>query len=327
MAFHNPADTLPTSSRDALELFDERFNAAQIQQAEQPDWVSVYGESSSTPALETRYPMSVLNLKFQETKTQEGRFRTIGEKDTILSVAEYDDGVEIELLKLLTNSFTAKRWAEAPGLLVRSERLFVLKLIAAALEANSGTCGWDDLALFHDSHKANPVKDGYGTFDNLQATTKDVVSLTNIEAEITAMLEVPDVNGDALGVLADTVFVPRQKWQGLKNLLKQDFVPNGAGTATMRNPYNDADLTVVPIHQFTDANDWYLLDSKMIAAGLVPWIVSKLALGGNFAALENRYFDESSDRFKETGKIAVSRHIWYGQKFLYPHAIRKIAGA
>lgn len=327
MAYLNPADTLPTSSRDALELFDERFNAAQIQQAEQPDWVSAYGESSSTPALETRYPMSILNLKFQATKTQEGRFRTIGEKDTILTVSEFDDGVEVELLKLLTNSFVAKRWSDAPGLMVKAERSFVLKMVAAMIEANE-TCGWDDLALFHDAHLANPVnKSVTATFDNLQSSAKNVVDLANIEAEITAMLEVLDINGDTLGVMPDTIFVPRQKWQGLKNLLKQDFVPNAAGTATMRNPYNDAGMTVVPIHQFTDANDWYLADSAMISAGVVPWIVSKLALGGNFSALENRYWDESSDRFKSTGCIAVSRHIWYGKKPLYPHALRKIVGA
>lgn len=251
----NPADTLPASSQDALEIFDERYLAA-IGVVPPQTWVDELGESSPTPALTTRYPMSILSFKYLETIAPEGRFRTIGEKDVDLTVAEYDDGVEIDLLKLLTNTFAAKRWTDAPARMVQAEAMFRLKLIADALVANTETCGWDGLALFHDAHLSNPLVAGSPTFDNLQATTKDVANLTSIEEEITAMLEVLDENGDPLNVTPDTVGVPRQKWQKMKNLLKQDFVPTAAGTATMRNPYNDNSLNVVRMDQLTDANDW-----------------------------------------------------------------------
>jgi hypothetical protein len=118
--------------------------------------------------------------------------------------------------------------------------------------------------------------------------------------------------------------------RALANLLKQDFVPSAAGTATMRNPYNGGVLNIVELTKVgdNDANDWYLLDSKLIAGGVVPWTVAKLALSApGFDSLSLRRFDESSDHFKKTGKIAVSSHIFYGFKFLVPHAIRKIAGA
>jgi len=326
MAKFNPATSLPSSSRDALEMFDERYNALRLVQ--QPStWVDELGEVHDTPALETKYPMSILSFKYLEARTNEGHFKTIGEKDVDLTVAEYKDGVEIELLKLLTNTFSAKRWADSPQAMLDAEAAFRAKLIADALVANTETCGWDGLALFHDNHKSNPVRDNGATFDNLQASAKDVADLANIEAEITAGLEVLDTNGDPLGVTFDTIAVPRQKWQKLKNLLKQDFVPSAAGTATMRNPYNDAGLTVVKIDQLTDNNDWYLFDSKLLKQA-PPWTLAKLALPApGFDALGLRRFDENSDHFKKTGKIAVSSHIYYGSKFLFPHAVRKIAGA
>jgi hypothetical protein len=56
------------------------------------------------------------------------------------------------------------------------------------------------LALFHDSHKSNPVRDNGITFDNLQSTPKDVTDLTVLEAELTLMADVRDTNGDRLGV-------------------------------------------------------------------------------------------------------------------------------
>jgi hypothetical protein len=119
--------------------------------------------------------------------------------------------------------------------------------------------------------------------------------------------------------------VPRQKFQGLKNLLKQDFVPSAAGTATMRNPYNDAGLVVFCIDQLTDANDWYLFDMNLIAKGVPPWVIAKFAASGEYGL---RHWDMSnSDQCRKKSTLAVSAHILYGYKFLFPHGIRKVAGA
>jgi hypothetical protein len=331
MAQLNPNTLLPSSSQDALELWDERYNAAQLL-APTASWVSELGEVHTTPALSTKYPMSMLALKFEETIAQEGRFKTIGEKDVELTVVEFDEGVEIELVKVLTNTFSAKRWMDSPAQLLQAEEMFKIKLISDALVANSATCGWDDLTLFNDAHLCNPKDSGSTTFDNLQATTKDCADLSVLEAEISLMMAVPDVNGDILGVMPTHIGVPYQKFQKLRNLLKQDFVPSAAspvaGVTTMRNPYNDGSLTIVCMNQLTDVNDWYMFDMNLISKGVPPWTLSKLALqGGGFDSLSLRRFDENSDHFKKTGKIAVSKHVYYGSKFLFPHAIRKIAGA
>jgi hypothetical protein len=327
MALLNPATTLPTSSRDALEMWDERYNAEQLL-AQPQTWVDELGEVHTSPALETKYPMSVLALKFLEAKESQGRFKTIGEKECDLSVAEYQEGVEIELVKVLANSFSAKRWLDSAAGFVQAEQQFKLKTIADALVANTATCGWDDLALFHDSHLCNPKDAASSTFDNLQATTKDVSDIAKLEEEITLMADVLDVNGDRLGVMPTHIGVPTRKFQKLKNTLKQDFIPNAGGTATMRNPYNDAGLTIVRMDQLTDNDDWYLFDMNLIMKGAPPWVLAKLALPGpGFDALGIRRWDVDSDRFKQTSKIAVSQHIFYGYKFLYPHAVRKVAGA
>lgn len=329
MALLNPAATLPTSSRDAQEQWDERYNAAQLI-AQPQTWVSELGEEHTTPSLETKYPMSVLALKFTETKTNEGKFKTIGERECTLTTAEYDEGVEIELVKLCSNAFSAKRWNDSPAAFVAAEQQFKLKLIADALVANAaGACGWDDLALFHDSHLSNPKDPGSSTFDNLQASTKDVADITKLEEEITLMADVLDINGDRLGVMPTHIGVPTRKFQKLKNVLKQDFIPSAAGTATMRNPYNDAGLTVVRMDQLTDNDDWYLFDMNLIMKGVAPWVLAKLALPGpGFNELGIRHWDMSnSDQCRKKGTVAVSQHIFYGYKFLYPHAIRKVAGA
>lgn len=324
----NPATTLPQSSRDAQEIFDERYNA-ELLLTQPQTWVDELGESNTTPALETKYPMSFLALTFEEARTAAGDFQRIGEKDVELTVAEYKKGVEIELVKLMTNSFSARRWNDAPAAFVKAEQIFKLKLIAAALEANTELCGWDDLTLFHDAHLCNPKDADSSTFDNLQASTKNVANIDDLEGEITAMAEVKDINGDPLGVMPTHVGVPRQKFQKLKNLLKQDFIPSAAGTATMRNPYNDGSLTVVRMDQLTDANDWFLFDLALISRGVPPWALSKLAIQSEgFNALGVRHYNmENSDRCREKGLVAVSNHIFYGFKFLHPHGVRRIAGS
>lgn len=328
MALLNPATTLPSSTRDARELWDERFNNAQPLAVPQT-WVNELGDEQTSPVLETKFPMSFLALKFQEVRDMAGQFRTIAEKDCDLTVAEYNEGVEIEIKKLMSNAFSAARWAESAALFVQAEQQFKLKLIADALVANAaGACGWDDLALFHDSHLCNPKDSTSSTFDNLQSTTKDVADIAKLEEEITLMADVLDVNGDRLGVMPTHIGVPTRKFQKLKNVLKQDFIPNAGGTATMRNPYNDEGLTVVRMDQLTDNDDWYLFDMNLISVA-PPWIVTKVQAAGEGASeFGVRHWDmTNSDYCRAKSVQAVSQHILYGYKFLYPHAIRKVAGA
>ena len=327
MALLNPAVTLPSGSRDALEQWDERYiGASQLVTPE--TWVSQLGDETEVASLETKYPMTMLAIKYIEAISDDPNFDSSGEKFVDLVVAQYKAGISETLLNLITNVFKARDWFASAERFAQAEAIFKLKLISADLEANTETCGWDDLALFHDSHLANPKGDTSITFDNLQSTPKDCADLANIEAELTLMAQVKDVNGDRGFVSGNVLGVPPEKFRKMTNLLKQDFVPTAAGTATMRNPYNDASLTVVQMSQLTDANDWFIFDTNLIAKGVPPWIVAKLNIPApGFDALSLRRHDETSEMFRTTGKIGVDSRIFYGRKFLFPHAVRKVLGA
>jgi hypothetical protein len=320
-------DTLPASSQEAIQIFVERYLALSL--VKDPDtWCEELGVIETTPSTSVHYPMAMLAMKYQETKDEGGRFRTIGERDVELKPVQHDDGVEIDVLKLVTNIFSARKWYQAPERMIQAEKMFRCQKIADMLEANSDLCGWDKLTLFNDAHIANPGAPTSLTFDNLQASAKDVTNMTHLEEEITLMMEVRDENGDKLGVMPDVIGVPTAKFQPLMNKMKQDLIANSAGTATVRNPYADGTLKVVHMSQLSDPNDWYLFDSKLIAKGAHPWAGAKLEIASaQFNALGMRIYEESSDRFKNTGKIAISSRIWYGFRSLYPHGVRKIVGA
>jgi hypothetical protein len=82
-------------------------------------------------------------------------------------------------------------------------------------------------------------------------------------------------------------------------------------------------FTVVPVNELTDVNDWYLVDSKLIGE-VAPWVSLRQTVPSSLAL---RVFDEASDFFKETGRLKISAHIWYGFSLALPHAIRKVVVA
>lgn len=328
----NPAVILPSGSRDALEQWDSQFIAARLTQA--PDnWVMRLGRDGTVNSLETKYPLTFLGVKFVDAISNDPNWEEIGERFFTFTVSEKKAGVNIELLLLLTNAFVAQEWAQAPAAVVEAEEQLKVETVAADLEANTELCGWDDLALFHDSHLVNPKKPALGTWDNLQSTPKDVISIANIEAEITLMRDVRDINNRKMKAgNAYTIGVPTAKAQGLRHLLKQQFIPSAAGTATQNNPLyqapgNDITITVQEKPELTDVNDWYIYDDMRVKRN-PPWIVAKLALSApGFDALTFIRHDENSELYRKLKKIGVDYRLYVGRKFVYPHGVRKIVGA
>ena len=110
-----------------------------------------------------------------------------------------------------------------------------------------------------------------------------------------------------------------------KDRLIQVFGSNTAA-GTVENPYKNR-FNIVPVKEFSIASgtsaDWYLVDSKLVKSGMAPWISMRQTVPGSLAL---RVFDESSDFFKNTGKIKMSSHIWYGFALALPHAIRRVKG-
>jgi hypothetical protein len=314
-------EQLPTTSAAAIREFDDRYIAALG--ASQPDgWVDKLGALVPTSAPMVTFPVSQLRTKYQRTEG-EGRAKTLGEKSFDVKSEEFDDGYEARLIDLFQQVFAYRNWQQAPARLVLAEEQFRHQQIAALLEEGPSTVCVDGEFFFDTDHPANLFDDSAGVWSNLQASVKDVVSVANIQAEVTAMMAVKDENGNKLGVQPDTILVPTEKAEPLKNLLKQALIATAAGTATMSNPYMNG-FNVVPVKELTDVNDWYLVDSKMISQGLAPWISLRQTVP---TALMMRVFDEASDFFKKSGRIRIESHIWYGFALGLPHAIRLVKGA
>lgn len=310
-------EQLPTTSEEAIRIFDEKYLAV-LSAAPPSTWADRFIESISAPRV--TYPMAFMSTKFLETKEGSGRFRGMGERSVDLKVSEFDAGYEAKLLDLQTNVFAYRKWTEVPGRFRLAESRHYASQLASLFEAGSSTaCGYDGANFFSASHLSNPLFAASGTWSNLQSSATDVNNLANIQTEMTAMrLAVKDENGDKLLVEPDELWLPTEKFQAVSDKLNQAFLASGESN------YMAGKLKVVHVPELTDVNDWYLVDSKLLGQGFNPMIAAKFQPSDSLGL---RSWDESSDFFKETGKIKVSQHIWSGYALLYPHAIRKIVGA
>ena len=311
--------TLPTTSEEAIRQFDERYLAA-ITAAVPPGWCAPFIDSVGAPR--TTFPVSLMSTKYNETKEQASRFKTMAEQAFDLAVVEYDAGYEAKLLDLLTNTFAYRNWGRAPSALAEGEVKHAAKNLVTLLEDINQLSPWDGLSFFNDAHRSNPkevIAETQGrknTWDNYQATAK-APSLTNIQAEMTLMRDVRDENGDKMGIEPNEIWLPTEKFQSTSDALNQAFLASGESNPLLGK--------IKPVHipDLTDADDWYLVDTTQFSKGVVPMIAANYR---DVGSLGLRHWDESSDFFKETGKIKMSAHIWYGFKLIFPHAIRLIKG-
>jgi hypothetical protein len=319
MASLYTSDQLYATSEAALRDFNERYLALNAV-GPTPNWASPFVMSTDAPR--TTFPLSTIAAKFKETRDQHGTVKTLDEKSFDLKTVEFDAGFEAKIYDLSRFVYSARNWAKAPAELQAAEQRHVAYKLRDFLEAGTGTTlgtnPWDGLAFFSASHLSNPFNPDSTTWSNYQSSTKDVISITNLTAEIVNMMGVLDVNGDKLEVQPTAVWVPTAKYQGLVNLLSQNMINNGE-----TNPLAGK-LKVVHVPQLTDADDWYLVDENLIARGFDPFIAMKEQVDGSLGL---RMFDENSDFAKSTGKIKVSQHIWYGFGYALPHAIRLVKGA
>jgi hypothetical protein len=310
------SDQLPATTEAALREFDERYLAV-VSAAPAPTWADRFVTGVSAPR--TTFPISLMSTKYNETKEASSRFETMAEKEFDVKVVEFDAGYEVKALELLTNAFAYKNFQQVPQRFTIAEGRHVCRELAVLLEAGTSTVSpWDGVNFFSTSHLANPSKPANGTWSNYNSSALDPAVIANLTAEITSMRSVRDENGDKLGVEPDEIWLPTGKFQAVSNLLNQNMIGNGESNPMLGK------LKPVHVPELADVNDWYLVDSKMIGMGISPLFAGSFVPSSNLGL---RYYDESSDFFKNTGKIRVSSHIWYGFGLVMPHAIRRVAGA
>lgn len=328
-------EELPTTSQAAIRIFNDRYLDG-TQLPPDPTWASELGEiDTSLASPYVTYPMSLLSLKFKETKG-ENRFEGPGEQSFDLKPVEFDEGVRMPLAQIQTSVFAQRKWVRGPELLRRAEARHVAQNIADNVIDANPKCGWDKLALFHDAHLINPRKPELGTFDNLEATPTDMTSVDNITAQIVEMMkQVKDENGSRLIIEPRfAILAGPGNYQAIANLLKQDLIVKAilneaatdiAAAATQKNPYAGL-IEVVYAPQWGGGSsglDTLLIDRNLVDEMTPPWLAGKWSPGGS---LELRVFDEASDFFKTTGDIAISNHIWWGFGAVFPHAVRYVTG-
>jgi hypothetical protein len=240
-----------------------------------------------------------------------------------LTVVEFDAGYEAKLLDILTNTFAYRNWGRAPAALADGELKHAAKNLVVLLEDLAQISPWDGLSFFNTAHRSNP-KEAIGatlgranTWSNYQAGPL-APTLVNIAAEMTLMRDVRDTNGDKMGIEPNEIWLPTSKFQGTSDLLNAALI-NGGDTNTMAGK-----LKPVHVPDLTDVNDWYLVDTTQFSKGVQPMLAANYR---DVGSLGLRSWDESSDFFKDTGKLKMSAHIWYGFKLVFPHAIRRIVGA
>lgn len=311
------SDTLPASTEAAIREFDERYLAV-LSAAPAPTWADKFKVGVSAPR--NTFPISLMSTRYNETKEGSSRFETMTEEDFDLKVVEFDAGYEVKAIDLVTNSFAYRNWQQVPARFATAEGRHVCRELATLLELGTSSLSpWDNVAFFSAaSHLANPSKASLGTWGNYNAAGLDPASIANLTAEITSMRNVRDENGDKLGVEPDEIWLPTSKFQTVSNLLNQNMIANGESNPMLGK------LRPVHVPDFDDANDWYLVDSKMIGMGISPMIAASYVPSNSLGL---RFLSESSDFFVNTGKIKVSSHIWYGFGLVFPHAIRRVAGA
>jgi hypothetical protein len=319
--------TFPTDDQAAMREFDDRYIAS-IGAAPPPSW-SDFGDLIPTSSPMVTFPVGALGLKYSQTEG-ESRFKTLLHKSFDVKVQEFDTGIEAKLLDLTTQVFAYRAWQQGPARMMIAEARHRNRSIATLLEGGASATWVDGVNFFSATHLANLTDSTLGTWSNYNASTLDVVSIANIQAQCTIMQGTLDENGEKVGADPDTILVPTEKFEPLRNLLAQNFMLAG-GTSTSvtsaatSNPYVGR-FNVVHVPELSDANDWYLVDSKLrSSSGLAPWISMRYTVPN--PSLSLRHWDESSDYFKETGNIKVSSHIWYGFSLGFPHSIRLVKGA
>ena len=324
-------EQLPPTSREMLKAFDTRWLLAHQQALPPEDWVDDFGDISGTDAMETVYPLTIMVARFRPFSGM-STFRTMNERSLTIKTKTWEEGYRAPYLEMVKGVYRFERFLEAANNVHIAEMQFRARMIAELLGNGENQPSWDNGNFFRTDHPANPDEGSFGTYSNLETNPTSPNSITNIVAQMTEMQAVKDVSGNILGVRPDTILLPHKWYNTVLLALEIPFIslpPNpmnpGGGSGTMSNPLwggSGRGLKVVMAPELTNQDDWYLLDSNLVSR-MPPWTAQKLQLPHE---LEYVFYDVNSDRYKDTGFIAVNYRINYGFSLVFPHAIRKIKG-
>jgi phage major head subunit gpT-like protein len=323
----NPFLQISHDAQEALTQFSAQFDAA-FAAATEVQWASQFGVVDSSGALKTTYPITVSQAGYRERKGDE-KLRTLGERSLSMTTKEWYDGVEIEAIKLEAPDFMG--WGKQPQLMAAAAARMPNLLIADLLHANplldfysvkyDGGVTASAIRLFADAHPVNIFDTTKGTFDNDHSITR--LDKTSVEAIKNRFRAKKGPDGRRLGLNWTHVLVPSILVETFKDFFEVDYtatiVTNVAGSenvsAIPNNNRHKGSVVIVEAPDLQDDAIFYPIDAT---SALAPWVIMT---GGS---PEEIVYDKTSEKYKDTGKVATKRILRAAAAAALPHAIERI---
>ncbi|OFV81997.1 MAG: hypothetical protein A2Y78_00235 [Acidobacteria bacterium RBG_13_68_16] len=337
-------------SRDvaaALTDFSVAFDSA-LALGEVEQWASSLGYVVSSNAIRTTFPIPVSAAGYRARRGDDV-MRRLYERSLSMSPVEWQDGVE-ELARLV-RAPDFMGWGSAPADMAFEALRFDNVLAADVLQRNPlldfyreefpGGSVASTIHLFAATHPFNVLDASVGTFAN-DWSAGDTVEGETVPAEVNRVLikqlrqhfrSVNGPNGRPLGLRLAALMVTADHEEEARDLLERAGIAvaqtNVAGTqnvggVVLENRYKGLRLIVadeltgsLPGGGTGDVDTIYGIASK--AAGLTPPPIVLQDAGS-----EEIVYDESSEKYKNEGKIGVKRVLTRACAAALPHAIVRV---
>lgn len=319
----NDNELVPTSVQDAIRIFEERYEAS-VDQAQPMGWALEFGDKITTDSPLVRFPVGLFSGEYTEFK---GDIRTdeLEDRYADIKTKEYQKGYEVPALDLTINKIRARQWSRVPGQFAIAEVRFQNRIIADALNAgDSAPNFWDSEDFFDTDHLSDPANPDSTTWKNISEVTVDLTEFDPTQADsivvqVANMQMVPGIDGLPLEADPNVLMVPTSKLEATKLAYGKQFLSSGEN-----NPYFNR-FRIIGNSLITTTTA-YLIDTNLMKSfGVPPWAIVEFVPPGPLGqALKLRWFDQTSDYFKNTGRLKVSSHIHYQGALLFPHAIRRL---
>ncbi len=317
---------LSAEAQRALEEFSTEFDAAFVGVEPESQWGVRYG-NANTNRFQKTWTIPVSAAGFRRV-SGDGVFRTLAHRAVSLVPELFEDGVEEEKRVIESPEFFG--WNQQPANIAVEARRQPNKLVAEMLEANQNLDFYADrkqrlastIPLFSDSHPVNVFDTSYGTFDNTGTDFSGTFNATLLREVQNYFRTLLQPNGEKFRLSAKKVLVPSERYQEIweflrTNLMLSPALVGGANTQESADNLYRGEVELVHCSELTDPNNIYFLDSDVSAPK--PWVVST---GG---APEMIVYDESSDYYKSTGRIAFKVKIEGGAAGCLPHSILRVS--
>jgi len=345
-----PVDLYHSQQRDvalALTEFSTEFDKVLALGAVE-QWAKALGNVSASNAIRTTYPIPVSAAAYRLRKGDDV-MRRLYARSLSMSPRQWQDGVEEEARILRAPDFIG--WGNAPADMAFEADRFANVLVADVLQRNPlldfyreehpGGSTASTINLFAATHPINVLDSGYGTFDNDWAAG-DTVQGETVPGEINRVLikqlrqhfrSVAGANGRPLGLRFAGLMVTAAREEEARDLLERQGiaipVENAAGSenvggVVLENRYAGTRLVVcdeltgdLPGGGTGDDDTIYAFAEK--ASGLTPppWVIQD-------AGMEEIVYDESSEKYKDEGRVGVKRVITMDAQACLPHAIVRV---